>query len=166
MESLGERYLAQAPSASRLAEYQAKARYLSILPDYVKWPEDQGKKGLVIGVIGDSRFENYLNDLFTPGNPHSRTGRIIYLQSRQALEGCDVIFICDSESEWLYEILKKVRGRSILTIGDSPDFARRGVMINLVVERNRIGLEVNLAAVRSSHLEISSHVLKNAKLID
>lgn len=168
LEPLGEGRFSQSFISSRLAEYQLKARYLSILPDYVKWPEGQGhgKRPLVIGVIGDSLFEDYLNDLFAPGKPHSRNGRVVYLQNRQALETCDVLFICESESEWLYEILKKVKGRSILTIGDSPDFARRGVMINLVMERDRIGLEVNLPAVRSSNLEISSHVLKNAKLID
>ncbi len=170
-EALGSPKEGRSPQSSppnRLAEYQAKARYLSILPDYVKWPEShgQGKRALVIGVIGDSLFENHLDELFAPGKPHARKGRVVYLQNRQAIESCDVIFICESESEWLYEILKRVKGRPILTIGDSPDFARRGVMINLVVERDRIGLEVNLPAVRNSNLEVSSHVLKNAKLID
>lgn len=168
LEPIGERRSTQSSAPNRLAEYQAKARYLSILPDYVKWPEShgQGKRAMVIGVIGDSLFENYLNDLFAPGKPHARNGRVVYLQNRQAIEACDVIFICESESEWLYEILKRIKGRSILTIGDSPDFARRGVMINLVMERDRIGLEVNLPALRNSNLEVSSHVLKNAKLID
>jgi len=165
VKSPGEKHLARSSTVGRLAEYQAKARYLSILPDYVKWPEGRGGEPLVIGVIGDSQFENYLNDLFAPGKPHARTKRVVYLQSRQAIETCDVIFICESESEWLYEILKRVNGRSILTIGDSPSFARRGVMINLVVEHDRIGLEVNLSALRSSGLEVSSHVLKNARLI-
>lgn len=168
LEPVGVGRFSQSSISTRLAEYQLKARYLSILPDYVTWPEGQGrgKRPLVIGVIGDSLFEDYLNDLFAPGKPHSRSGRVVYLQNRQALETCDVLFICESESEWLYEILKRVKGRSILTIGDSPDFARRGVMINLVMERDRITLEVNLLAVRNSNLEISSHVLKNAKLID
>jgi len=158
----------QSSTPNRLAEYQVKARYLSTLPDYVKWPEGHGRERgpLVIGVIGDSMFENYLNDLFAPGKPQSRNGRLVYLENRQGIEACDVIFICASESEWLYEILKRVKGRSILTIGDSPDFGRRGVMINLVMERDRIGLEVNLPAVRNSNLEVSSHVLKNAKIID
>jgi hypothetical protein len=157
----------QAPGSSRLVEYQVKARCVSLLPDYIKWPSN-GPEGrpIVIGVVGDSLFENYLNDLFTPGSPLSRKGRLMYLQARQSLETCDVLFICDSESERLYEILRRIKGRPILTVADSPDFARRGVMINLVLDRDRIALEINLNALRASGLEVSPHILKNAKIIE
>lgn len=158
----------QNAAPGHFGEYQVKARYLSILPDYTKWPSGSGPEGrqLVIGVVGDSPFGNHLSDLFTPGKAMSRKGRVVYLQNRQGVEQCDVIFIPESESDRLYEILRKVRGRPILTIGDSPDFARRGVMINLVVDRDRVSLEVNLTTLRSAGLEVSAHILKNAKIIE
>jgi len=158
----------QNASPTTPGEYQVKARYVSVLPDYIKWPQGSGLEGrqLVIGVIGESPFERYLDDLFTPGKGQSRKARIVYLQNRQGVESCDVLFIPESESDRLYEILRRTKGRPILTIGDSPDFARRGVMVNLLLDRNRVALEVNLTTLRNSGLEVSSHILKNAKIIE
>ena len=48
-------------------------------------------------------------------------------------------------------------------MGDSPTFARRGVMLNLLVDSGTIGLEVNLKAVRAAGLEINPAVLSLSK---
>jgi len=166
--SLGDRGSVQNPGPRLQGEYQIKARYLSVLPEYIQWPSRSGKAThkLVIGVIGESPFENHLDDLFALGKPQSKTGKVIYLTNLQGLETCDVIFIPESESDRLFEVLRKVKGRPVLTIGDSPDFARRGVMVNLVLDRDRLSLEVNLTSIRNAGLEVSAHVLKNAKIIE
>ncbi len=160
--------LAQPAPANPTGEFQQKARILSLLPEYITWPADSGQSGrpLVIGVVGDSPFGSHLDAFFTPGQPQSRKGRVLYLNNLRAIETCDVLFICESESERLYEILRRVKDRPILTMGASPDFARRGVMVNLVLDRGRIGLEVNRTACRLSRLEVSAHILKNAKIIE
>lgn len=161
--------MVQPTAANRQDEYRLKARYVSLLPDHVTWPAACGPitRQLTIGVVGESSFGNHLNDLFVPGKPQSRRGRLIYIaRNLRVIETCDVLFICESESERLYEILRMIKGRPILTIADSPDFARRGVMINLVTDRDRINLEVNLPAARLSELQVSPQVLKNAKIIE
>jgi len=165
---IGDKAFSQNSNARLPGEYQVKARYLSVLPEYIQWPSGSVKEGrqLVIGVLGESPFDKYLDDIFTPGKPQSRKGRVLYLQSRQGIESCDVVFIPESESDRLYEVLRRIKGRPILTIGDSPDFARRGVMVNLVLDRDRISLEINLTSLRNSGLEVSAHILKNAKIIE
>ncbi len=152
-----------------MKEYEAKARCVSLLllPEYIKWPAAGQEGGLrVLGVIGECLFKKDLNELFAPGKPASRKARLVYLTNFRTLESCDALFICESESERLYEILRRIKGRPILTLGDTPDFAQRGVMINLALERDRIGLEVNLPVLRLSGLELNSNVLKNAKIIE
>lgn len=164
----GDRGIVQNPGSRLPGEYQIKARYLSVLPEYIQWPSGRAKapRLLVIGVIGESPFENHLDDLFSPGKPQSKKGKVLYLPNLQGLEACDVLFIPESESDRLFEVLRKVKGRPVLTIGDSPDFARRGVMVNLVLDRDRVSLEVNLTSLRNSGLEVSGHILKNAKIIE
>jgi hypothetical protein len=165
---LGDWALAQSQGSRLPGEYQIKARYLSVLPEYIQWPPGSGmaNRQLVIGVMGESPFENHLDELFSPGKPQAKKGKVLYLPNTQGLEACDVLFIPESESDRLFEILRKVKGRPVLTIGDSSDFARRGVMVNLVLERDRVRLEINLTSLRDSGLKVSGHILKNAKIIE
>ncbi|MDP2876812.1 MAG: YfiR family protein, partial [Holophaga sp.] len=146
------------PTADRMDEYRLKARCVRVFPDYVTWPADCGPKNrpLVIGVVGESPFGNHLNDLFSVANQQQNKPQLLYItKNLRAIETCDVLFICETESDRLYEILRMIKGRPILTIADSPDFARRGVMINLVMDRDRISLEVNLPILRLSELQVS-----------
>jgi len=52
-----------------------------------------------------------------------------------------------------------------LTIGETPGFARRGCIINLIVEENKARFEVNLDAAKPSDLNISSRLLALARII-
>ncbi len=150
------------PQEPRRPEYQTKAQLIRNLMSYVHWPGEAGRT-LVLGILGASPFEGYLNDL-----PKGRGVpiRLVFFRTLQGLEGCDAVFICDSEADRLPDILRAAQGRSILTLGDTPGFARRGVMINLVLTDERVGLEVNLRAAREAGLEISSAVLSRAKVFE
>jgi len=75
----------------------------------------------------------------------------------------DILFISASEKQALPRILKTLRGNSILTVGDTKDFGRSGVMINLLLLHKRVGFEINLAAAQRDALQISSNLLKLAQ---
>lgn len=146
-------------------EYEVKARYLIYLPDYVRWPGPPpgATRPLVVGILGASNFDVHLRE---QTKAMSRAMRFQFFRGLVGIEGCDVLFICESEGERLPEILRAVRGKPILTVGDTPDFARRGVMINMVLARGKVGLEVNLSAVRSHGFEVSPTLLRKATLFE
>jgi hypothetical protein len=52
----------------------------------------------------------------------------------------------------------------ILTIGDAPGFARRGGIINFMLEDNKVRFEVNVEAAKHAVLNISSRLLALAKI--
>lgn len=158
-------WVAAAPLASqdtRLPEYQTKAKLIRNLLNYVSWPQAKDRP-LVLGVLGVSPFEDYLNDI-----PKGRGTpvRLTFFRSLKGLEGCDAVFICDSEANRLPEILRAVQGRPVLTLADSPGLAQRGVMINLVVVEEHINLEVNLRTARQAGLTVSSAVLIRSKVFE
>jgi hypothetical protein len=62
-------------------------------------------------------------------------------------------------------MLNGLRGSSILTVGESKGFAERGGVINLTLEENKLGLEINTDAAGQSHLKISSKLLALAKIV-
>lgn len=151
-----------APQETRLPEYQTKAKLIHNLMNYVRWPQEQGRP-LVLGIMGVSPFENYLSDLSVGRGSKIR---LMFFRSLKGLEGCDAVFICDSEADRLPEVLRALQGRPILTLGDTSGFARRGVMINMRLADERIALEVNLRAARQAGLEISSAVLSRSKVFE
>jgi hypothetical protein len=79
------------------------------------------------------------------------------------IKTCHVLFISRTESARLEEILASLKGRSILTVGDTDDFALRGGMIRFVTEKNKIRMRINLEAVKAANLTISSKLLRLAE---
>jgi YfiR/HmsC-like len=50
--------------------------------------------------------------------------------------------------------------------GDIEGFASRGVLVNFVVERERVRFEVNLGAAQRGGFRLSSKLLKLARLVE
>jgi hypothetical protein len=76
-----------------------------------------------------------------------------------------MLFISDSEKDNLSQILETVKGTPTLTIGDTKGFAQQGIMINFVMEQNKVGFEINTESARRAKIIISSKLLKLAKTI-
>lgn len=143
-------------------EYQVKAAFLLNFAKFVEWPAGRVKETFTIGVLGRDPFKSALDSL---SGKTVRGKRVVvrrYEEPDEAREA-DILFISASEKRELPRILKTVRGNSILTVGDSKDFGRSGVVINLLLLRKRVGFEINLAAAQRDGLQISSNLLKLAQ---
>ena len=70
------------------------------------------------------------------------------------------------EAQRLPSILERIRGHSVLVIGESRGFASRGGIINFYVREGKtVRFEINPAAARREHLKISSNLLKLARIV-
>jgi len=155
--------LAAAPT-----EYQVKAAFLFNFTQFVDWPPsafaDDGAP-LVIGVLGQDRFGADLDEIV---RGESVRGRPLVVRRYERVEDigpCHILFVDRSESERLDRVLPRLSGRSILTVGEFGGFARRGGMIQFATVGNRIQLRVNLQAARAADLEISSKLLRPARIV-
>lgn len=143
-------------------EYQVKAAFLLNFARFVEWPAGRVKETFTIGVLGRDPFGNALDSLSGKTVKGRRVVVRRYEDPEEAREA-DLLFISASEKRDLPRILKTIRGNPILTVGDSKDFDRSAVMINLLLLRKRIGFEINLAAAQRDGLQISSNLLKLAQ---
>src|SRR5207302_8670272 len=66
------------------------------------------------------------------------------LKSVAELKEYQILFISSSEMPRLAEAIQIVKGIPVLTIGETPGFAKNGGMINLILENNRVRFEVNV----------------------
>lgn len=152
----------------REPEYSIKARILHSIGGYITWPATQkgANRPFVIGVLGESPFEHFLDEMGRGKVIQNRPASVTYIRSLNpsAIQGCDILFICESEMDRLADILRVCRGKSILTVSDSQGFAEKGVMINFVVTGvDYIGFEVNKRAAKGVGLEISSAILASPR---
>lgn len=143
-------------------EYQVKAAFLLNFAKFVEWPAGHVKDTFTIGILGRDPFDGALDSLSGRTVKGKRVVVRRYEYPEDAREA-DILFISSSEKRSLPRILKTIMGNSILTVGDSKDFGRAGVIINLLLMQKRVGFEINLAAAQRDGLQISSNLLKLAR---
>ena len=62
------------------------------------------------------------------------------------------------------KILTFLNQSPVLSVSDSPDFARFGGMIGFVLEQGRIVFDINRKSMGKASLEVSSKLLKLARM--
>jgi hypothetical protein len=152
---------AQAPG---FKEYEVKAVYLFNFARFVEWPNSANSGPLVVGILGNDPFGGVLDNVVKGETINRRSLVVARYRRVEEIRSCHILFISSSETAKYDEIFSKLQGRSILTVGDSDSFARRGGIIRFLTEEKRIRLRVNLAAARAAQLTISSKLLRQAEI--
>jgi YfiR/HmsC-like len=150
-------------------EYAIKAVFLYNLVKYTDWPpasplSDAGKP-IVIAVIGDDPFGAALDEAVRDWTVRGRAIVIVRTSDPKALKLLDVAFISASESGRASELAGILAARSVLTVGDTESTARAGVAVNFTMVEGKVRFDVNQAAAKRSHIELSSQLLKLARRV-
>jgi hypothetical protein len=150
---------------SNFSEYQVKAAFLYNFGKFVDWPTNDFASPdapLVIGIYGENPFGNDLAQVIQGRsiNGHPVISRQVTLND---LKHCQILFICRSEQKNMAEILKALDAAGVLTVTEDMDPFQSGVMINFVLENDRIRFEINNTAAEKVGLKLSSKLLILAK---
>ena len=148
-------------------EYEIKAAYLYNFINYIDWPENAFPAPggtITIGVVGQNRFGAALEVL----NSKQVKGRTLVLKQitdTKDLDQCQMVFINSSEKSHVAELLEKLKNSRALTVSEIDGFAEQGGIINFISEHNKVRFEINPDAAHRLGLNISSELLKLAKVI-
>lgn len=152
---------AAGPSATQ--EYKVKAQIIRRLLDWMTWPNAEQGKPLVVAVLEPSQFEDYLLNELQGVVVHGRPVKLRYLRGLSQISQCDLLFIPEDAEASLGSILNGLRGKPIILVGDTPGFAARGLMVNLLVGYDqKIRLEVNESSLRNCGVKLDPLVLQGA----
>jgi len=166
--TLAVRAGAQSPDISDSSEYLIKAGFTYNFAKLVQWPAgafSQSDSPIVIGILGVDPFGKTIDQVLDGKKVNNRVFVIRRLKWGAELKDCNILFVSSSEAAHEDEIIKQIKGMPILTIGESPSFARRGGIINFTLEDNKVRFEVNVEAAKQADLNISSRLLSLAKII-
>jgi hypothetical protein len=150
--------------AQSLEEHDAKAAFVLKLVNFVQWPSSGGND-LVIGFIGADATSEALQRLASGKLVNGRGITVRRLGQDGDLKACQVIFLGAAGRKDLPSVLERLRGTSVLTVGESDGFGQHGGMINILLNDGRIRFEVNPHAAERAHLQISSRLLSLATIV-
>jgi hypothetical protein len=171
--------LAASPEIDRGKAATVKAAYVLNFLRYAQWPEtafENPASPIVVTQVGDCEVGDVLPDVIGRAEPiggHPLTlervvapdaapDRDAFLAS---IENAHLLFVCPMPEEGVLMIVEHLKGKQVLTVGDTPDFAHHGGMIGFVLQRDRIVFEANPTAIHESDVTISAKVLKLANLV-
>jgi hypothetical protein len=153
---------------SSAEEYSVKAAFLFHFAQFVDWPEGAFKDAgspLTYCTIGEDPFHGSLDAALNGKTVGDRSLRVQHFKQPQDIRGCHVLFVGTEEEEFFPAILARVRGNSVLTVGESEHFVKDGGMIGFLREENKIRFEINLDSALGAKLKMSSRLLALAKAV-
>jgi hypothetical protein len=150
----------------RAEEHEVKAAYLYQFGKYVEWPSDVLKSPFVICVLGRDPFGPVLDDTIEGKSISGERIEVKRVAGSGDFSACRILFVSHSEDDRLPAILKSLEGRVVLTVGEGPQFTRRGGMIAFVSAAQRVRFIVNLTAADAANVKLSSQLLRVAAAVD
>ena len=165
---LGASLFAAQLRAQAFKEYDVKAAFLYHLAQFVDWPPEAfpaPENPLVVGVLGADPFGKALDEIVQDEVVKNRKLKVQRYHSMEEIEVCHILFISQSEGGRLDQIFSSLKGRKILTVGDTDGFAQRGGMVRFLTEKNKVRLRINIDAAKAAGLTISSKLLRAADLV-
>lgn len=152
-------------STSTFGENESeKAELIIKFVENLEWTQN-GPNGSIPVVVGVFEAEGLTAALKEKSSTSSRTLEIKALTEADDVSGCHLVFTSAKELADLAKFLKKVSKTKAVTISNAKDFARYGVMINLVDEGTKVSYEINTMVLDGAGVKLDSKILKNATKI-
>jgi YfiR/HmsC-like len=147
---------------SQAGEYHVKAAFLFHFVQLVEWPA--GSLGnemnpVTLCTMGDDPFHGDLDDTLAGKSVGTRRLRVRHLKPADDLQGCQVLFVSNTDAARFGRLLEQLKDGPILTVGESDGFVQRGGMIGFCLVDNKVRFEINLEAAERAKLKISSRLL-------
>jgi hypothetical protein len=148
-------------------EYQIKAAMMVNFIQFIDWPDDPGRSGdlMTIGIIGADNFGPTL-DAIEGRIVNGKQLKIRRFKSIQEISQCQILFVPESETSRINEIISSLRGTPVLTIGEAERFTQLGGIIRFYIEEKHVRFEINQTAAIQSKLKISAKLMEIAKIIN
>jgi hypothetical protein len=143
-------------------ENQVKAAFLYKFAAYVEWPEAAFARAdtpITIGVVGDEALAAELEQVVAGRTVNDRRTTVRRVRAGETLAGVHILFIGNSESARLSQIVQAALQRSVLTVTESEGALAQGSVINFVIADRRVRFEISLQSAERGKLKLSSRLL-------
>jgi hypothetical protein len=148
-----------------MSESDVKAAYLFNFGKFVRFTSSDAvnkRQSFDVCIVGADPLGATLDELTANEQLDGKPVRVVRLKNAADARGCAIAYISASEGARVGSDLDALRGQPVLTVSDAANFLQQGGMIQFVTVSNHVRFAVNLDAVRSAQLNLSSELLRVA----
>jgi hypothetical protein len=146
-------------------ERGVKAAFLYKFLNYIEWPQSiPATSPLTIGVVAADDIAAELAKAVQDRSVNNRPVVVKRLQEGDSLAGVHLLFIGGTDGARLDRWLKLAQPRGVVTVTESDDETRVGV-INFVPVDGRIRFDISLDAAEKYNVKLSSRMLQVARVV-
>lgn len=143
-------------------DYKAYSLFVYNFMKYIEWPEITGD--FTIGVMGDSPVVKELESLAKTKKAKGRSIIIKKITTPEEALNCQLVYVCSAKSSTAKLINEKVKGKSILVVGEREGLAKKGAALSFItLDDDVLKFEINKGVLDQNKLKIPS-VLSNLGL--
>ena len=163
-------YLAMAPEAvaqTQAPEAELKAAIISNMLLFVEWPTTGSTSAPGDRLVVCFQEPSPVADALLRLDGKSVKGKSLKVMQVSSSDagGCHALYLAPGSAANLDTILPGLSRAPILVTADSPDYAKRGVMLNLDLAGGRVVFDIDLRSAQKAGLQISSKVLRLARQV-
>lgn len=155
---------------SQVDEYIMKAVAIEKLSRYIEWPADTAHSVsdsfFTITVLGKDPFNGILERLYADKLIKNRKVKIRYISSPDDISSPRILYISGSFRKSIGQIIRRMSGKPVLLMGDTPGYAHKGVHMRVYIKKSKIQFEINREEYVRSGLKISSRLLGLAEIVN
>jgi hypothetical protein len=146
-------------------EYDVKAAFLLNFARYVEWPPNlHPGQPFTLCTLSPDPFGQRL-EAAAAGEQWNGQRIVIKRVTNVRDLSCHLLFVPAAATAAFIDEIDVIDMAPILTVGESGDFLKRGGMIQLFLDANRVRFSINQKAVEAARLRVSSRLLRLAREI-
>jgi len=147
----------------QLPEYSVKAAFIYNFTLFAKWPALPDNT-LRICTLHADRLREELEQFITE-EPQGAKLVIHKIKRNTEVTQCQAVFLSEEDLSQASIILPLVEENPVLTITDAPELAKKGAIIYMKIDNQKMVFEINLTTAKKAGLQLSSRLLNLAKKI-
>ena len=149
-------------------EHPVKAAFIYNFFKFVEWPASRFQETnspFLIGVVGKGPITAALKAAVQDRKINGRDFIVQAVATPEEARAAHLLFVAAAEDKQLDKLLKALASSSVLTVGESEEFARQGGMICFVLENGKIRFEINMDSAQRAGVKISAQLQKLARTV-
>ena len=151
------------------SEYEVKAAFVYNFAKFVDWPDGvfrNDSSAVVVGVIGSTEMGRNLERTMAGKTIRGRRLVVKSNLSLSSVGSCHIVCVDSLAPDSIPSLVNLAVRHHVLTVGDIPQFAARGGVINFYTHQNKVRFEINPAAARQAGLSLSAQLLQLARIVE
>jgi hypothetical protein len=149
--------------------HEVKAEFIERFTRFIDWPESAFASvhaPFVVCTWGPGPLSTQLERAVQRGRIKGRMVRVLRVDAIDKLAPCHLLYLATAERSLVRSIGTYAYGKPLLSVGDQPNLAEAGVLINLVVDDDGfVRFEINRDVAKASGLKISAKLMRLARLV-